>query len=202
MEHRNLRKLRNIGIIAHVDAGKTTTTERVLFYAGENHRVGEVHDGNTVMYHDQQERTRGITINSAATTVHWRDCQINIIDTPGHIDFNVEVNRSLGVLDSAVVLFDAVAGVEPQTETNWRLADKYGVPRLCFVNKLDRIGADFYRVVEMVRDRLDVTPLVLQLPIISLNWPPQRRFVKRLTRLVCSCWSRSWRWRSPLPSPI
>lgn len=166
MEH---RKLRNIGIIAHVDAGKTTTTERVLFYAGENHRVGDVHDGNTTMDFDPQERKRGITINSAATTVHWhRDeerHQINIIDTPGHIDFNVEVNRSLRVLDGAVVLFDAVAGVEPQTETNWRLADKYGVPRLAFINKLDRTGADFYRVVEMIRERLDVLPLVLQLPI-------------------------------------
>ena len=161
------KKLRNIGIIAHVDAGKTTTTERILFYAGENHRVGEVHEGNTTMDFDPQERKRGITINSAATTVHWRECQINVIDTPGHIDFNVEVNRSLRVLDGAVVLFDAVAGVEPQTETNWRLADKYGVPRLCFVNKLDRIGADFYRVVDMIGDRLDVTPLVLQLPIGS-----------------------------------
>lgn len=163
------RKLRNIGIIAHVDAGKTTTTERVLFYAGENHRVGDVHDGNTTMDYDPQERKRGITINSAATTVHWRrdgsGYQINIIDTPGHIDFNVEVNRSLRVLDGAVVLFDAVAGVEPQTETNWRLADKYGVPRLAFINKLDRTGADFYRVVEMIRERLDVLPLVLQLPV-------------------------------------
>ena len=163
------RKLRNIGIIAHVDAGKTTTTERVLYYAGENHRVGDVHDGNTTMDFDPQERKRGITINSAATTVHWRNYQVNIIDTPGHIDFNVEVNRSLRVLDSAVVLFDAVAGVEPQTETNWRLADKYGVPRLAFINKLDRIGADFYRVVDMIRERLEVEPLVLQLPIGSEN---------------------------------
>jgi elongation factor G len=166
MEHTKLnRKLRNIGIIAHVDAGKTTTTERVLYYAGENHRVGDVHDGNTTMDFDPQERRRGITINSAATTVHWRDCQLNIIDTPGHIDFNIEVNRSLRVLDGAVVVFDAVAGVEPQTETNWRLADKYGVPRICFINKLDRTGADFFRVVEMIRERLDVLPLVLQLPI-------------------------------------
>lgn len=159
------RKLRNIGIIAHVDAGKTTTTERILFYTGQTHRLGEVHDGNTTMDFDPQERARGITINSAATTVFWRDCQINIIDTPGHIDFNVEVNRSLRVLDGAVVLFDGVAGVEPQTETNWRLADKYGVPRLCFVNKLDRIGADFHMVVGMIEDRLGVKPLVLQLPI-------------------------------------
>jgi len=159
------RKLRNIGIIAHVDAGKTTTTERILFYTGANHRVGEVHDGNTTMDFDPQERARGITINSAATTVFWRDAQINIIDTPGHIDFNIEVNRSLRVLDGAVVVFDGVAGVEPQTETNWRLADKYHVPRLAFINKLDRVGADYLRVVEMLRERLGVTPLVLQLPI-------------------------------------
>jgi len=159
------KKLRNIGIIAHVDAGKTTTTERILFYTGKNHRVGEVHDGTTTMDFDPQERARGITINSAATTVFWRDRQINIIDTPGHIDFNIEVNRSLRVLDGAVVLFDGVAGVEPQTETNWRLADRYGVPRLCFVNKLDRNGADFYRVVGMIEERLGVVPLVLQLPI-------------------------------------
>ncbi|HEY4067246.1 MAG TPA: elongation factor G [Burkholderiaceae bacterium] len=157
--------LRNIGIIAHVDAGKTTTTERILFYTGANHRVGEVHDGNTTMDFDPQERARGITINSAATTVFWHGAQINIIDTPGHIDFNIEVNRSLRVLDGAVVVFDGVAGVEPQTETNWRLADKYGVPRLAFVNKLDRVGAEYLRVVEMMRERLAVTPLVLQLPI-------------------------------------
>jgi elongation factor G len=157
--------LRNIGIIAHVDAGKTTTTERILFYTGANHRVGEVHDGNTTMDFDPQERARGITINSAATTVFWHGTQINIIDTPGHIDFNIEVNRSLRVLDGAVVVFDGVAGVEPQTETNWRLADKYGVPRLAFINKLDRVGADYLRVVEMLRERLAVIPLVLQLPI-------------------------------------
>ncbi|MEP6875846.1 MAG: elongation factor G [Burkholderiales bacterium] len=159
------RNLRNIGIIAHVDAGKTTTTERILFYTGANHRVGEVHDGNTTMDFDPQERARGITINSAATTVFWHGTQINVIDTPGHIDFNVEVNRSLRVLDGAVVVFDGVAGVEPQTETNWRLADKYRVPRLAFINKLDRVGADYLRVVQMLRERLGVTPLVLQLPI-------------------------------------
>jgi len=159
------RNLRNIGIIAHVDAGKTTTTERILFYTGGNHRIGEVHDGNTTMDFDPQERARGITINSAATTVYWRDAQINLIDTPGHIDFNIEVNRSLRVLDGAVVVFDGVAGVEPQTETNWRLADKYHVPRLAFVNKLDRVGAEFDRVVQMMRERLDINPLVLQLPI-------------------------------------
>ncbi len=161
----NTKKLRNIGVIAHVDAGKTTTTERILFYTGETHRIGNVDDGNTQMDFDDQERQRGITINSAATTVFWKGMQINLIDTPGHIDFNIEVNRSLRVLDGAVVVFDAVAGVEPQTETNWRLADKYHVPRIGFVNKLDRVGADFHRVVQMMRDRLGVTPLVLQLPI-------------------------------------
>ncbi|MCJ0764208.1 elongation factor G [Variovorax terrae] len=159
------RKLRNIGIIAHVDAGKTTTSERILFYTGENYRLGEVHEGTATMDFDPQEQARGITINSAATTVFWRGTQINLIDTPGHIDFNIEVNRSLRVLDGAVVVFDGVAGVEPQTETNWRMADKYGVPRLCFVNKMDRVGADFLRVVEMIRQRLGIAPLVLQLPI-------------------------------------
>jgi elongation factor G len=159
------RNLRNIGVIAHVDAGKTTTTERILFYTGENHRIGEVHDGNTRMDFDPQERKRGITINSAAVTVHWNGTQINLIDTPGHIDFNIEVNRSLRVLDGAVVVFDGVAGVEPQTETNWRLADKYRVPRIAFVNKLDRVGADFARVVAMMEERLGVTALPLQIPI-------------------------------------
>jgi len=159
------RDLRNIGVIAHVDAGKTTTTERILFYTGENHRIGEVHDGDTRMDFDPQERQRGITINSAAITVHWNGTQINLIDTPGHIDFNIEVNRSLRVLDGAVVVFDGVAGVEPQTETNWRLADKYRVPRIAFVNKLDRTGADFARVVAMIQDRLGVVALPLQWPI-------------------------------------
>ena len=165
MNSRTSSTVRNIGVIAHVDAGKTTTTERILFYTGENHRIGEVHDGNTTMDFDPQERARGITINSAATTVFWNGAQINLIDTPGHIDFNIEVNRSLRVLDGAVVVFDGVAGVEPQTETNWRLADKYRVPRIAFINKLDRTGADFDRVVEMMRERLGVTPLVLQQPI-------------------------------------
>lgn len=160
-------KLRNIGVIAHVDAGKTTTTERILFYTGENHRIGEVHHGTTRMDFDPQERKRGITINSAAITVHWKGAQINLIDTPGHIDFNIEVNRSLRVLDGAVVVFDGVAGVEPQTETNWRLADKYRVPRLAFINKLDRVGSDFQRVVSMMKDRLGVTVVPLQLPIGS-----------------------------------
>lgn len=163
----NTRQLRNIGVIAHVDAGKTTTTERILFYTGESHRMGEVHDGTTHMDFDPQERQRGITINSAATTVHWKGVQINLIDTPGHIDFNIEVNRSLRVLDGAVVVFDGVAGVEPQTETNWRLADKYRVPRIAFINKLDRVGADFLRVVAMMEERLGATVVPLQLPIGS-----------------------------------
>jgi elongation factor G len=162
METRNLR---NIGIIAHVDAGKTTTSERILFYTGENYRLGEVHDGTATMDFDPQEQARGITINSAATTVAWNGTRINLIDTPGHIDFNIEVKRSLRVLDGAVVVFDGVAGVEPQTETNWRMADDYGVPRLAFVNKMDRTGADFHRVVGMMAERLGTRPLVLQLPI-------------------------------------
>ena len=161
----NNRNLRNIGVIAHVDAGKTTVTERILFYTGENHRIGEVHDGTTRMDFDPQERQRGITINSAAITVHWKGAQINVIDTPGHIDFNIEVRRSLRVLDGAVVVFDGVAGVEPQTETNWRLADSYQVPRIAFVNKLDRVGADFQRVVSMMEERLGVKALPLQIPI-------------------------------------
>ncbi|KQY86779.1 elongation factor G [Pelomonas sp. Root1444] len=165
MNSNNFRKLRNIGVIAHVDAGKTTTTERILFYTGENHRIGEVHDGATTMDFDPQERARGITIHSAATTVHWQGTQINLIDTPGHIDFNLEVRRSLRVLDGAIVVFDGVAGVEPQTETNWRLADEYRVPRIAFVNKLDRVGADFQRVVASLRERLGVRALPLQLPI-------------------------------------
>ena len=163
----NLSKLRNIGVIAHVDAGKTTTTERILYYTGESHRMGEVHDGTTRMDFDPQERARGITINSAAITVHWKGVQINLIDTPGHIDFNIEVNRSLRVLDGAVVVFDGVAGVEPQTETNWRLADRYGVPRIAFVNKLDRVGADFLRVVSMMQERLGASVVPVQLPIGS-----------------------------------
>ncbi len=159
------RNLRNIGVIAHVDAGKTTTTERILFYTGQIHRTGDVDKGNTKMDFDPQERRRGITISSAATTVHWQGTQINLIDTPGHIDFNIEVKRSLRVLDGAVVVFDGVAGVEPQTETNWRLADQYGVPRIAFINKLDRVGADFPRVVGMMEKVLGATVLPLQLPI-------------------------------------
>lgn len=159
------RQLRNLGVIAHVDAGKTTTTERILFYTGESHRIGEVHDGTAHMDFDPQEQKRGITINSAAVTVHWKGTQLNLIDTPGHIDFNIEVNRSLRVLDGAVVVFDGVAGVEPQTETNWRLADKYRVPRIAFINKLDRVGADFHRVVAMMQERLGVRVVPLQIPI-------------------------------------
>jgi elongation factor G len=159
------RNLRNIGVIAHVDAGKTTTTERILFYTGESHRIGNVDDGTTRMDFDPQERQRGITIHSAATTVHWKGTQINLIDTPGHIDFHIEVKRSLRVLDGAVVVFDGVAGVEPQTETNWRLADGYRVPRIAFVNKLDRVGADFGRVVAMMDERLGARALPLQWPI-------------------------------------
>jgi elongation factor G len=158
-------KLRNIGVIAHVDAGKTTTSERILYYTGKSHRIGEVHAGNTVMDFDPEEVRRGITINSAVTTVFWNGVQINLIDTPGHIDFNIEVNRSLRVLDGAIVVFDGVAGVEPQTETNWRLADQYAVPRVGFINKLDRVGADFERVVAMMRERLGARAVPLQLPI-------------------------------------
>jgi len=159
------RNLRNIGIIAHVDAGKTTTTERILFYAGESHRIGDVSRGTARMDFDAQERKRGITISSAAITLQWNATQINLIDTPGHIDFNIEVNRSLRVLDGAVVVFDGVAGVEPQTETNWRLADRYRVPRIAFVNKLDRLGADFARVVAMMEERLGVKAVAVQWPI-------------------------------------
>ena len=162
-----LAKTRNIGIMAHIDAGKTTTTERILFYTGRNYKIGEVHEGAATMDWMVQEQERGITITSAATTCRWRDCWINLIDTPGHVDFTVEVERSLRVLDGAVAVFDAVAGVEPQTETVWRQANKYAVPRFCFVNKMDRMGADFGRTVEMIRDRLDAVPAVIQLPIGS-----------------------------------
>jgi elongation factor G len=160
-----LERTRNIGIMAHIDAGKTTTTERILYYTGKSYKIGEVHDGAATMDHMAQEQERGITITSAATTCVWDDHRINIIDTPGHVDFTIEVERSLRVLDGAVTVFDSVAGVEPQTETVWRQANTYNVPRMCFVNKMDRIGADFYRTVEMVVDRLQATPVVLQLPI-------------------------------------
>jgi len=160
-----LERTRNIGIMAHIDAGKTTTTERILYYTGKSYKIGEVHDGAATMDHMAQEQERGITITSAATTCVWNNHRINIIDTPGHVDFTIEVERSLRVLDGAVTVFDSVAGVEPQTETVWRQANKYNVPRMCFVNKMDRIGADFYRTVDMVRDRLQANPLVLHLPI-------------------------------------
>ncbi len=159
-----LHQYRNIGIMAHIDAGKTTATERILFYTGRSHRLGEVHDGAATMDWMEQEQERGITITSAATTCYWNDHRINIIDTPGHVDFTIEVERSLRVLDGAVCVFDSVAGVEPQSETVWRQADRYGVPRICFVNKMDRIGADFNRCVDMIVDRLGAKPLVLQLP--------------------------------------
>jgi len=160
-----LERTRNIGIIAHIDAGKTTTTERVLFYTGKTYKMGEVHDGTAVMDWMEQERERGITITAAATTCYWRDHQINIIDTPGHVDFTVEVERSLRVLDGGVVVFDAVSGVEPQSETVWRQADRYRVPRICFVNKMDRTGADFWRTFDMIQDRLGADPVAVQLPI-------------------------------------
>src|SRR6266705_4015064 len=162
-----LAKTRNIGIMAHIDAGKTTTTERILFYTGINYKIGEVHDGAATMDWMEQEQERGITITSAATKCTWKGHTIQIIDTPGHVDFTVEVERSLRVLDGAVAVYDGVAGVEPQTETVWRQADKYSVPRMCFVNKLDRTGADFFRCVQMMIERLGATPLVLQLPIGS-----------------------------------
>jgi elongation factor G len=162
-----LNKTRNIGIMAHIDAGKTTTTERILFYTGITYKIGEVHEGTAVMDWMEQEQERGITITSAATTCHWRDTRINIIDTPGHVDFTAEVERSLRVLDGAVAVFDAVAGVEPQSETVWRQADKYRVPRLCFVNKMDRIGADFTRTLAQIESKLQGNPIAIQLPIGS-----------------------------------
>ena len=159
-----LQKYRNIGIMAHIDAGKTTTTERILYYTGKSHKIGEVHDGAATMDWMEQEQERGITITSAATTCFWNDHRINIIDTPGHVDFTIEVERSLRVLDGAVAVFDGVAGVEPQTETVWRQANRYKVPRMCFVNKMDRTGADFYKCLDMIKDRLQANALVLQIP--------------------------------------
>ncbi|MBM3513332.1 MAG: elongation factor G [Alphaproteobacteria bacterium] len=165
MDNIPLERYRNIGIMAHIDAGKTTTTERILYYTGRSHKIGEVHDGTATMDWMEQEQERGITITSAATTCFWKDHRINIIDTPGHVDFTIEVERSLRVLDGACTVFDAVAGVEPQSETVWRQADKYNVPRMCFVNKMDRMGANFYRCVQMIIDRLGAKPLVVNLPI-------------------------------------
>ncbi|HNS51046.1 MAG TPA: elongation factor G [Anaerolineae bacterium] len=165
----SLEQTRNIGVIAHIDAGKTTTTERILFYTGRTHRMGNVDDGTTVTDWMEQERERGITITAAAVTCFWRDCQINIVDTPGHIDFTAEVQRSLRVLDGGVVVFDAVAGVEPQSETVWRQADRYGVPRICFINKMDRMGADFWHSLAMIREQLGANPVAIQLPIGSAD---------------------------------
>ena len=160
-----LNRCRNIGIMAHIDAGKTTATERILFYTGITHRIGEVHEGTATMDYMEQEQERGITITSAATTCTWRDIRINIIDTPGHVDFTAEVERSLRVLDSAVALFDSVSGVQPQSETVWRQGDKYKIPRICFVNKMDKAGADFEHVIETIRKRLGARPVAIQIPI-------------------------------------
>ena len=160
-----IEKMRNIGIMAHIDAGKTTTTERILYYTGRTHKIGEVHEGTATMDWMAQEQERGITITSAATTCEWRDVTINIIDTPGHVDFTAEVERSLRVLDGACAVFDAVAGVQPQSETVWRQADKYGVPRICFINKMDRVGADFYHAIDTIVDRLNARPVAIQLPV-------------------------------------
>ena len=173
----NLNQVRNIGIMAHIDAGKTTTTERILFYTGKNYKIGETHEGASTMDFMAQEKERGITIQSAATTCFWNrqthdpdeKFQINIIDTPGHVDFTAEVERSLRVLDGAVAVFDGKEGVEPQSETVWRQADKYGVPRICFINKMDKLGADFYYSVSTIKEKLGATPLVVQLPIGAEN---------------------------------
>src|SRR5256712_449641 len=161
----SLAKTRNIGIMAHIDAGKTTTTKRILFYTGITYKIGEVHEGTAVMDWMEQEQERGITITSAATTCFWRDHRINIIDTPGHVDFTAEVERSLRVLDGAVAVFDAVSGVEAQSETVWRQANRYGVPRLCFINKMDRVGADFWASVDSIRTRLEARPVPVQIPV-------------------------------------
>src|SRR3989337_3363252 len=160
-----LERTRNIGIMAHIDAGKTTTTERILYYTGKNYKIGEVHEGAATMDWMEQEQERGITITSAATTCVWDDHLIHIIDTPGHVDFTIEVERSLRVLDGAVVVFCAVAGVEPQSETVWHQADKFGVPRICFINKMDRMGADFYKGFDSIRDRLGANACAVQIPI-------------------------------------
>ena len=167
MKNTSLKHVRNIGIMAHIDAGKTTTTERILYYTGRTHRLGEVHDGAATMDWMEQEKERGITITSAATTAFWDGNRINIIDTPGHVDFTIEVERSLRILDGAIALFCAVGGVEPQSETVWRQADKYDVPRIAFVNKMDRAGADFFHVLEMMRERLGTNPVPVVLPIGS-----------------------------------
>src|SRR5579884_79045 len=180
-----LEKMRNIGIMAHIDAGKTTTTERILYYTGRTYKIGEVHEGTAVMDWMEQEQERGITITSAATTCQWRDCTINIIDTPGHVDFTAEVERSLRVLDGSVAVFDAVAGVQPQSETVWRQADKYGVPRICFINKMDRVGADFYHAVDTIVDRLQARPVCIQIPVGAED---QFKGVVDLVKMTARIW--------------
>ena len=177
-----IERVRNIGIIAHIDAGKTTVTERVLYYTGITYKIGEVHEGTATMDWMDQERERGITITAAATSAEWNSHLINIIDTPGHVDFTAEVERGLRVLDGGVVVFDAVAGVEPQSETVWRQADRYSVPRICFVNKMDRVGADFPRTQEMMIDRLDANPVAVQMPV---GFEADFRGVVDLTEMVC-----------------
>src|SRR5437867_527243 len=194
-----LARTRNIGIMAHIDAGKTTTTERILYYTGKTYKIGEVHEGAAVMDWMVQEQERGITITSAATTCKWKDTWINLIDTPGHVDFTVEVERSLRVLDGAVAVFDSVAGVEPQTETVWRQANRYGVPRICFVNKMDRIGADFQRTVDMIKDRLDARPAVVQLPIGAESY---FKGVVDLAEMVALVWPDEGRGEEWLTQPI
>ncbi len=198
----SLQNTRNIGIMAHIDAGKTTTTERILFYTGRTYKIGEVHEGAAVMDWMEQEQERGITITSAATTCEWNGIRINIIDTPGHVDFTAEVERSLRVLDGAVALFDSVAGVQPQSETVWRQADKYHVPRIAFINKMDRIGADFQHAVQTMIDRLGAHPVPIQLPIgaeadssASSTWS---RTTRSSTRTTSARSTRSP--RSPLSS--
>src|SRR5512147_594027 len=166
-ERSQLNTFRNIGIIAHIDAGKTTVSERILFYTGRSYKIGEVHDGTAVMDWMEQEQERGITITSAVTTCHWRDHEIHLVDTPGHVDFTMEVERSLRVLDGAIAIFCAVGGVEPQSETVWHQADKYRVPKIAFINKMDRVGADFFGTVQMMRDKLAANPVFIQLPMGS-----------------------------------
>ena len=203
--------VRNIGIMAHIDAGKTTTTERMLYYTGRTYKIGEVHDGAAVMDWMAQEQERGITITSAATTCEWHDHRINIIDTPGHVDFTMEVERSLRVLDGAIALFCSVAGVEPQSETVWRQADKYRVPRIAFVNKMDRVGADFMQGVQMMVDRLHARPLVIQLPsgaktssagssTWSAWWPTSSRTTWAWSGRRCP--SPRTCWTGPRPSAL
>ena len=191
-----LENVRNIGIMAHIDAGKTTTTERILYYTGRTHKMGEVHEGAAVMDWMAQEQERGITITSAATTAFWREFRINIIDTPGHVDFTVEVERSLRVLDGAIAVFDSVAGVEPQSETVWRQADRYKVPRIAFMNKMDRTGADFFASVQTMVDRLGARPVPVQLPIGERGALPRRRRPRRDEGDHVVGRPRPERWRS------